>query len=94
MDGNPEDHAAACQGLAGRRTGHTCGRNRFPDSGSQVLVGDGAGMFLAGVQRMKGTEEVGNLSVDKQNLVAVLMVDLEGMDKPYRMRLRDTGRLN
>lgn len=54
-------------------------------------MGDGAGTFLAEVQRMKGTEEAGNLSVGKQSLAAVLMVDFEGMDK---MRLRDTGRLD
>lgn len=57
-------------------------------------MGDGAGMFLAGVQRMKGTEEVGNLSVGKQSLAVVLMVDFESMDKIYKMRLRDTGRLH
>ncbi|TNN84317.1 hypothetical protein EYF80_005310 [Liparis tanakae] len=41
------------------------------------LMGDEAGMFLAGVQRMKGIVEVGNLSVGKQSLAAVLMADFE-----------------
>lgn len=66
-------------------------RNRFPDSDSQDLVEGVAGMFLAEVQRMKGTEEVGNLSVGKRSLAAVLM--FEGMDKSYKMKLRDTGKL-
>lgn len=57
-------------------------------------MGDGAGMFLAGGQRMKGTEEVGSLSVGKQSPAAVLMVDFEGMNKTYKMRLRDTERLH
>lgn len=57
-------------------------------------MGDGAGMFLAAVQRMKGIEEVGSLSVGKQSLAVVLMADFEDMDRTYRMRLRDTGRLH
>lgn len=94
MVGSPGDHAAAWQGLSGKWTEYTCGRNRFPGSGSQGLVGDGAGMFLAEVQRMKGTEEVGNLSVGKQSQAAALMVDFEGMDRTYMMKLRDTERLH
>lgn len=93
MDGNPGDQAAACQDLSGRRTGHTCGKDRFPGFGNLGLVEDGAGMFLAGVQRMKDTEEVGNLSAGKQSPAAVLMVDFEGMDKTCKMKLKNTGRL-
>lgn len=91
-DGSPDYHAAAYQGLSGRTAGRTCDWNKFPGSGSQGLVGDGAGMFLAGELRTKGIEEVGSLSVGKQSLAAVLMAELEGMGKTYRMRLRDTGR--
>lgn len=94
MVGSLGDHAAACQGLSGRRTGYTYGRNRFPGSGSRGLVGDGAGMFLAEVQRMKGTEEVGNLSVGKQSQAVALMVDFEGMDRTCRMKLKDIGRVH
>lgn len=71
MNGSPGDHAVACQCLSDKRTGHTCVRNKFPGSDIQGLVGDVAGMFQAGVQRMKGTEEAGNLSVGKWSLVAV-----------------------
>lgn len=93
-DGSPGDHVAACHGLSGRRIEHTYEKNMFPDSDSQGLVGGGAGKFLAGGQRMKGTEEVGSLSVDKLNSVAALMVDFVDMNKTYKMRLRDTERLN
>lgn len=65
VGGNPGDHAAACQGLSGRKTGDTCERNRLPGFGSLGLVGGGAGMSLAGVQRKNGTAEVETLSAGR-----------------------------
>lgn len=94
MYGSPGDHVAACQDLSGRRTGYTYERNSSPGSGSQGLVGDVAGMFLAEVQRMMGTVQFENLFVGKLNLAAALTVGFEGMGKTYMMRLKNTGRLN
>ena len=48
------------------------------------LVAGGAERFLAVGQKMRGIEEVENLSVDMQSLAAVPRVGFEGTGRTYR----------